>query len=121
MKRMRVRRVLNAVAIVAVIAGFALLGWANIVWPPSDEPGPPTYAVWGLWAAIAVGYVVRMVLILTKKRPATKDPVVSAGDVMQDLYLGRTSTPAPQRRPDEYSAHGAAPAWSNEHTERPDA
>ena len=105
MKRMRVRRVLNVVAVVAVIAGIGLLAWSNLVWPPSDEPGPLAYAVWALWAAIAVGYVVRIVLILTKKSQATKDPVVSAGDVIQDLYLGRTSTPAPQRRPDEYSAH----------------
>jgi O-antigen/teichoic acid export membrane protein len=119
MKPMRVR-VLNTMAVVVVIAGIGVLAWSNLVWPPSDEPGPLTYAVWGLWAAIAVGYVVRVVLILTRKRQATKDPVVSAGDVMQDLYLGRTSTPAPQRQPDEYSAYGAAPARSNEHVESPD-
>ncbi|WP_193508955.1 hypothetical protein [Cryobacterium sp. BB736] len=57
-------------------------------------------------------------LILTKKRQATKDPVVSAGDVIQDLYLGRTSTPAPLRQVDEYSAHGTAPTRSSEHIER---
>lgn len=121
MKRMRVRRVLNTVAIVAVIAGIGVLAWSNLVWPPSDEPGPLAFAVWGLWAAIAVGYVIRLVLILTNKRQATKDPLVSAGEVMQDLYLGRTSTPAPQRQPDEYSAHAPAPDWSNEPIERPDA
>ena len=121
MKRMRVRRVLNTVAIVAVIAGIGVLAWSNLVWPPSDEPGPLAFAVWGLWAAIAVGYIIRMVLILTNKRQATKDPLVSAGDVMQDLYLGRTSTPSPQRQPDEYSAHAPTPSWMSEDADSPNA
>lgn len=111
MKWLIARRVLNIAAVSAVVIGVALLAWMNLFGAPAAAARTLTVVVWGMWGAIAIGYVVRVVLNLTnKRRVRTKDPLASAADAVQEIYLGRVSTPAPQRQPDEYSAYGSAPS-----------
>ena len=113
MKWLIARRVLSIVAVSAAVIGVALLAWMNLFGP---AVGVQILAnvVWGFWGVIAIGYVVRTVLNMAKSRARTRDPLASAGEAFQDIYLGRVSTPAPQREPDEYSAYGAAPTRTGE-------
>lgn len=115
MKRLVTRRVLNVAAICAVIIGVAVLASINLFAGRSFATRTLTIVVWCFWGAIAVGYVIRLVVIVTDKRRArTKDPLVSAADAVQDLYLGRLHTPEPVRESDEYSAHGSPPPRNGE-------
>ena len=118
MKWLIARRVLNIVAIIAAVIGFAFLAWMNMYGGPVAGAQILTNVVWVFWGAIAIGYVIRMVSSLVNKRAArTRDPLASAGDAFQDIYLGRVSTPAPQREPDEYSVYGSAPKRPGEDTD----
>lgn len=105
------RKYWNIVAVAAVIIGFVLLAWVNMFGGRIVAANTLTVFVWAMWATIAVGYGVRLILSFTRKsRAKTASPIVSAGESVQDIYLGRVVTPAPTRQPDEYSAHGSASA-----------
>jgi hypothetical protein len=114
------RRVLNIVAISGAVTGVALLAWVNLFGGRVVAAQVITNVTWGFWGAIAMGYAVRLVLNMANKRRAiTRDPLASAGETFQDIYLGRVSTPAPQREPDEYSAYGSAPPRIGEDVDYP--
>ena len=119
MKWLIARRVLNIVAVSAAVIGVAFLAWMNMYGGPVAGAQILTNVVWGFWGVIAIGYVVRTVLNMAKSRARTRDPLASAGEAFQDIYLGRVSTPAPQREPDEYSAYGAAPTRTGEDVDYP--
>ena len=118
MKWLIARRVLNIVAVSAAVIGVALLAWMNL-FGPAVGVRILSNVVWGFWGVIAIGYVVRTVLNMAKSRARTRNPLAGAGEAFQDIYLGRVSTPAPQREPDEYSAYGAAPTRTGEDVDYP--
>lgn len=119
MKSFIARRVLNIAAVSAVIAGIALLVWLNLFGPPAVAARTIIIVVWCFFGVIALAALVRAVLGLRKRRRArTRGPLASAGEAAQDLYLGRVSTPAPEREPDEYSVHGSPPPGDRDRDDR---
>jgi hypothetical protein len=101
------RRVLNIVAVSAAVVGVALLAWNNLFSGRTFAAQILTIVIWGVWIAIATGYAIRVLLNMAlKRKPRSTDPLASAGETYQDIYLGRMKTPAPEREPDEYSAYG---------------
>ncbi|MHA6694648.1 hypothetical protein [Homoserinimonas sp. A520] len=100
---------MNILLLTAVVIGFVLLAGVNMFGGRVVATQTLTTFAWILWATITVGYAVRLVRDLTsKRRERARGPIASAGESIQDLYLGRVIHPAPRRRPDEYSAHGSA-------------
>lgn len=108
MKRMIARRVLNIVVVTVAIVAMLLLAGITLFGESNAASRTLGIVVWALWGAIAIGFAVRLVVALVRRRRAgAEGPVASAADAVQDLYLGRVTTRAPQREPDEYSAYGS--------------
>jgi len=101
MRRYLWRRALVVAAIALVPAGLLVYMLARVFDWTSLGTGIGMALTWGPAALIALGLLVRAVLSGGSREREDLDGV---GETVNDLYLGRVSTPPVARAADEYSA-----------------
>lgn len=102
MNRYRLQRTLGTIAVVLILAGIVIyvlskvLGWSSI---------GSTIGMWMSWGPsllIALAFLVRLMF---PRRHSSVSGADAVGEPINDLYLGRVSSPPIVRTSDEYSAY----------------
>ncbi|MDR6867026.1 hypothetical protein J2Y69_001625 [Microbacterium resistens] len=101
MKRYLWRRALGVAAVALVPAGLLVYMLAKIFDWTSLGTGVGMAITWAPAAFIALGFLVRALL---SGGSHEREDLEDVGEPINDLYLGRTSSPPVARSADEYSA-----------------